>query len=133
MLELFHLNTPQSFSPEEEKDLIYYLDHEIEKFFVIEIDSGIVGCGGINFKEEGRVGVLSWAFIHPEMHGKGLGTSIVKHRVNYLLNETSVEKIIVRTSQLVFSFYEKNGFVLKEIKKDYWAKGYDLYDMEYDR
>jgi ribosomal-protein-alanine N-acetyltransferase len=33
VLELFRLNTPAFFSPDEEKDLIFYLDHEIEKYF----------------------------------------------------------------------------------------------------
>jgi len=37
----------------------------------------------------------------------------------------------VRTSQFVYGFYEKHGFELKKVVKNYWAQGFDLYDMEY--
>jgi ribosomal protein S18 acetylase RimI-like enzyme len=43
----------------------------------------------------------------------------------------NITTIMVRTSQLAYKFYEKNGFILKEIEKDYWAKGFDLYSMTY--
>ena len=46
---------------------------------------------------------------------------------------SSVRRITVRTSQLAFGFYEKRGFELKGIEKDYWAEGFDLYRMEYVR
>ncbi len=31
--------------------------------------------------------------------------------------------------QLTNLFYEKSNFVPTTIKKDYWAKGFDLYEM----
>jgi ribosomal protein S18 acetylase RimI-like enzyme len=43
----------------------------------------------------------------------------------------SVQTIMVRTTQLVYRFYEKAGFKLVEQQKDYWAEGLDLYRMEY--
>lgn len=33
---------------------------------------------------------------------------------------------------LVYKFYQKQGFVLKATHKDYWAKGIDMYYMEYE-
>ena len=48
-------------------------------------------------------------------------------------SKRSVLRITVRTSQLAFGFYEKRGFELKGIEKDYWAEGFDLYRMEYVR
>ena len=46
-------------------------------------------------------------------------------------DEQEIDAIIVRTSQLVFKFYEKHGFEVIEIVKDYWAKDFDLYYMIY--
>ncbi len=130
VLELFRLNTPTFFSPDEEEDLIFYLDHEIEKYFVVQLHEKLVGCGGINFKENGAIGLLSWDFLHPQYQRMGIGTTLLNHRVNILKSIPTVKKIKVRTSQHAYTFYEKEGFVLEEKIKDYWADGFDLYSME---
>ncbi|MBK9639247.1 MAG: GNAT family N-acetyltransferase [Bacteroidetes bacterium] len=132
VLELFRMNTPTFFSPEEEDDLIYYLDNEIEKYFVVQLDEKIVGCGGINFKDDGAIGLLSWDFLHPQVQRQGVGTILLKHRINILKSIPTVKKIKVRTSQHAYTFYEKGGFELIEKVKDYWAVGFDLYLMEYN-
>jgi ribosomal-protein-alanine N-acetyltransferase len=131
VLELFRLNTPAFFSPDEEKDLIFYLDHEIEKYFVVQLDEKLVGCGGINFKENGAVGLLSWDFLHPQVQRMGIGKVLLNHRIDILKSIPTVKKIKVRTSQHAYTFYEKGGFELIEKVKDYWAVGFDLYSMEY--
>lgn len=131
LLELLRLNTPKYFSPEEKKDLINYLDHEVEEYFVVEQAGRIIGCGGINFEDSKKVGKISWDILHTEFQGKGIGSLLLNYRINLLKNMDSIEKISVRTSQLVYRFYEKNGFELIEVKKDYWAKGFDLYNMIY--
>ncbi len=131
LVEILQQNVPAYFDESEVADFIHYLDQEIEQYFVAELDGVIVGSGGINFDEGGRIGVISWDVIQPEFQGKGIGSSLLKFRLDILKSIKSVEKIIVRTSQLTFAFYEKNGFVLLEIKKDYWAQGFDLYKMIY--
>ncbi|MDQ3192244.1 MAG: GNAT family N-acetyltransferase, partial [Bacteroidota bacterium] len=60
VVSLLRMNTPKSFSLIEEKDLIYYLENEIEHYFVIEFDSRIVGCGGFNFSGDVNNGKISW-------------------------------------------------------------------------
>lgn len=131
VVNLLRLNTPQYFAPEEEKAFIHYLDHELEHYFILEADQQIVGCGGINFSGNPAVGKISWDMLHPEYQGKSLGSILLKHRIEKLREFPQLEKIIVRTSQLAYRFYEKNGFRLLEIKEDYWAKEFDLYHMEY--
>lgn len=131
VLVLLRLNTPAFFAPEEERDLIDYLDHERELYYVLEADGKIVGCGGINFDSDGKVGKISWDIIHPDFQGKALGSKLLNYRLDKLEFDLNVKSIIVRTSQKSFRFYEKNGFELKEIIKDFWAKGFDLYLMEY--
>lgn len=130
LIELLRLNTPQFFAPEEEQDLIDYLEHEIEEYFVIENNGDIIGAGGVNLKETINTGYISWDFIHPDYQGKGVGSLLLNHRIKLLHANSDIKKIKVRTTQHVFKYYEKFGFTLMSVTKDYWAKGFDLYDME---
>lgn len=130
VINLLKQNTPKYFAPEEEKDLIYYLENEIEDYFVTETNNELIGAGGINLKGTISTGYISWDFIHPDHQGKGIGSLLLKHRIKILKENSAVEKIIVRTTQHVFKFYEKCGFQLIEKTKDYWAEGFDLYEME---
>lgn len=131
LVEIFRLNTPTYFAEEEEADLMYYLENEIEEYYVLEVEGMIVGSGGINFKEEKTQGYISWDLMHPDFQAKGLGRLLLNFRVEKLKSYANIQKIIVRTSQLVYKFYEKGGFTLTECVKDYWAEGFDLYKMEY--
>ncbi|MFC6098459.1 GNAT family N-acetyltransferase [Flavobacterium qiangtangense] len=130
LLELLRLNTPEYFSPAEEKDLIYYLKNEIEQYFVLLENNKIIGCGGFNLSEDKKTGKISWDIFHPESQGKGFGTELTNYRIERIKEIKSIEKISVRTSQLAFRFYAKFGFQLKEIVKNYWDKGFDLYHLE---
>lgn len=131
-MNLIGLNTPRFFAKEEADDLSRYLDKEIELYYVLSADNKIVGCGGINFAENKTVGKISWDIIHPDFQGRSLGTLLLKHRLEVLQSIESIRKITVRTSQVAYKFYEKQGFILHEIKKDYWAEGFDMYYMEYN-
>ncbi|MGV3541248.1 MAG: GNAT family N-acetyltransferase [Rufibacter sp.] len=131
VLELLKRNTPDFFDPAEEKDLDHYLDNEVEDYFVVEQNSKIIGAGGINYFPEEKAARISWDIIDPESQGRGVGRALMEHRVNMLENNPMVTCVIVRTSQLVYRFYEKMGFALVNVEKDYWAANYDLYQMEY--
>ncbi|MGQ2982767.1 GNAT family N-acetyltransferase [Flavobacterium sp.] len=129
ILELLRLNTPQYFAESEEADLMDYLANHIDHYYVVEIDGTIMGCGGFNRTPNGKRGVLSWDIIHPEAQGKGIGSALAKFRIAEM-QKLGVTEIGVRTTQLVYPFYEKLGFKLKvPVVKDYWAEGFDLYDM----
>lgn len=133
VLNLLRLNTPMYFSPEEEKDLTFYLENETEYYFVVEINGEVIGCGGFNFSGDNRIGKISWDILHPGFQGKSLGSMLLNYRIERLKEFNDIQKITVRTSQLVYKFYEKSGFKLLEIVPDYWAKGYHLYKMEYTK
>ena len=131
LIDLIKLNTPKYFDVEEEKDFKLYLLNETEDYFVVELEDNIVGCGGINYGfNNGTLARISWDMIHPDFQGKGIGSLLVSHRLNVIKSKTEVKTVIVRTTQLVYPFYEKMGFTLKETKKDFWAKGIDLYLLE---
>jgi len=133
ILGLLKLNIPKYFDPSEENDLKNYLDKEVEDYFVVELESVIVGAGGINYFPEEKIARISWDMIHPDYQGKGVGKSLIKYRIDYIKAKNLFKIIEVRTSQLVADFYNKMGFELVNIEKDYWAKDYDLYQMIYKK
>ena len=129
VIKLFLLNTPGYFDPKEEEDLLVFLDEYPEEYYVIVKDDGhIIASGGNIIK--GDTGWLSWYIVHPDAQGEGLGTVLVKYNIRKLKENTQLSAIKVRTSQLVYKFYEKAGFKVFFTQKDYWGKGLDLYEME---
>ncbi|AIM37334.1 GNAT family acetyltransferase [Sphingobacterium sp. ML3W] len=130
VLQIMQENIPAYFAQAEKEDLKYYLDFEIEQFFVVEKNKEVVACGGINLELEERRGVISWDMVLPSEQGKGYGSQLLDYRISILKRMDTIDKITVRTSQLTYLFYQKNGFVLDQIVKDYWAKDFDLYRME---
>ena len=131
VLNLFCLNTPEFFSVEEEKDLVYYLDYEIEYYFVLEFNNQVVGCGGFNFSGDDTNGKIAWDIVHPDFQGKSFGRKLLDYRIEQMKTFEKLETITVRTSQLAYKFYKKSGFQLMEIEENYWADGFDLYKMGY--
>lgn len=131
LINLLKLNTPDYFDPSEEEELIQYLKNEVEDYYVFTEGESILGAGGINYGfDEGKTARISWDLVHPQHHGKGIGTQLTQFRISRLKNQADIQQIVVRTSQLVHQFYAKNGFTLEAITPDYWAKGYDLYLMK---
>jgi [ribosomal protein S18]-alanine N-acetyltransferase len=129
VLDLLRLNTPKSFAPSEESDLIYYLDNHAQNFYVVETEKTIVACGGFNFSDDGTEGKISWDIIDPNFQGKGIGSKLTRYRIEKLREYPQVKSISVRTSQMAWEFYQKQGFFLTEIQKDYWAPGFHMYKM----
>lgn len=130
LLEILQKNIPTYFAPDELPDLVHYLDQEVEAYFVVEAAGVVVGAGGINFRPEERAAYLSWDFLDPAIQGKGAGTQLWLYRAEFLRTIFDLEKVVVRTSQKAWRFYEKLGFELKCIEENYWAPGFDLYYME---
>ena len=77
------------------------------------------------------MGKICCDIFHPDYQGKSLGTKLLKHRIDKLKSIKTIQIITVRTSQVAYKFYEKQGFELFEIKKDFWADGFDMYNMIY--
>lgn len=130
VIEIFQQNTPQYFAVEEQTDLEQFLQANGDNYWVIEQEGVIAGCGGIVFSEEEQVGRIAWDFFSPNFQGKGLGRRLTEFRLAEIRKKNTVQRIIVRTSQLANSFYAKFGFEIEHIEKDYWAPGLHLYDMQ---
>jgi [ribosomal protein S18]-alanine N-acetyltransferase len=129
LIGLLRLNTPQYFDEAEESDFILYLDNHAENYFVVEDQGKVIGSGGINYFVDARLARISWDIIHPDFQGKGVGKELTLYRISQIRKDPSINLICVRTTQLVYKFYQKLGFTLERIEKDFWAQGFDLYQM----
>jgi len=130
LLEILKRNVPTNFAPEEVEDFEQYLALYAENYQVFEHNGKVVGGSGYNVLPETKEGRISWIFFNPEYTGKGLGSQLAYHVLGMLKNEPYVEKLVVRTSQMASPFFEKFGFKLTDVQKDYWAQGIDLHYME---
>ena len=130
VIELLRKNTPEYFDSSEENDFENYLENEVEDYFVYEKNSEIIGAGGINYFTEQKLARISWDIIDPNSQRNGIGKELTQYRINHINRNSKIERIIVRTTQLVYKFYEKMGFELEKVEKDFWAKNYDLYQMK---
>lgn len=128
VLSILQENIPSAFAHEEADDLKKYLKDEREDYFVAEENGRLIGCGGINYFPSHKFARLSWDMVHPEFHGKGIGSQLVLHRIAFLKSR-EIQEVQVRTSQFAAAFYANHGFETVEIVSDYWAKGFDLVDM----
>lgn len=130
LLDIFRLHVPNYFDASEEKEFSSYLELKANTYFCMFENETLVGGVGYEFKEEDQSGRINWIFIHPTYNGKGLGKKAVDHCLTILRKDARVRVLIVRTSQLVYPFFEKLGYALTKTEKNYWAKGFDLYQME---
>ena len=131
LFKILRLHTPEFFDPSEEEDFRNYLDNELDQYFVVEENDQVIGGGGFNRGfDEGSSARISWDLIHPDYRGKGIGSDLLNFRIDKLRQINSLEKIVVRTTQLSNPFYHRGGFELKSVEEDFWADGYDLYLME---
>lgn len=130
LLAILRLNMPQYFAPSEEQDYIDYLATEATDYFVVEEKGEIIGAGGINYFYQEALARISWDIIRPKYHGKGIGTALALYRIVEIKKKPAINFIVVRTSQFVYQFYQKLGFELDKIEKDFWAPGFDLYQMK---
>ena len=123
------LNTPQYFAEAEEVDFNLYLDKKLEQYFVVEEDGIIIASGGINYFFEANLARISWDMVHPTFQGKGVGKKLTLFRIEEIKKKQVIKTIQVRTTQYVIKLYEKLGVELEKIEKDFWSKGFDLYQL----
>ena len=133
LLSLLALNIPTFFALTEADDFACYLDSEREDYAVACEAERIIGCGGINYFPEERCARISWDVFHPDAQGKGYGTRLLQHRLHRLAANPRIQVVKVRTSQISYGFYEKNGFRTLRTVPDFWAPGYDLVEMEWNQ
>ena len=130
LVEILKLNVPTYFDQKEVAEFEEYLKEHATTYLTIEHQDKIVGGTGYLLTDDNTIGHIRWIFFHPDYAGHGLGGEAMKYCLATFKSVPTVKKLIVTTSQLAYTFFEKFGLVLIKTEKDYWGKGLDLYWME---
>ncbi|MCI0449466.1 MAG: GNAT family N-acetyltransferase, partial [Chlorobi bacterium] len=74
---------------------------------------------------------LYWIAVDPSIHGKGVGSAMVKHMEKDLKSQSGKIVLIETSGKTEYEnerrFYTKNGYEVQTIIKDFYRSGDDLY------
>ena len=130
-LAIFRSNLPKYFAPEELPLFTEWLDKPgLEDYYVLEWEAEVIGCGGFYALPEDRQAQLAWGMIHAGHHGRGFGRQLTAYRLALMQKRYPGYKLGLTTSQHTFGFYEKQGYVVKEVIPNGFSEGLDKYIME---
>jgi len=130
-LEIFDSNLGLYFDYSERDEFLYFLNifGESDHYYIFNTEGKIVACGGYSHKDE--FALLTWGMVARQIHGKGLGTTIVEYRIGKILSDGLSNFVRIDTSQHTEHFYKKMGFTTVETDKNGFGKGIDRVTMEY--
>lgn len=133
LMSLMAANIPKYFHQEELSEYAHYLDNEIEDYFVLCQGTQVLAAGGINYDLAHAAAKISWDIVDIHSQKQGFGSRLLLHRLAHICSQAQIQTITVRTSQYADVFYEKHGFQELERHKDYWAPGFDMVLMAYQK
>jgi amino-acid N-acetyltransferase len=85
------------------------LEHEIERFYVIERDKMVIGCAAIEAFEAEKMAELYCVAVHPSYREAGRGEQLVELLAD-VARRKGIEKLFVLTTQ-TSHFFRERGFV----------------------
>lgn len=138
-LNIFKDNCPKYFGLNEFDDFNFWLDLEfnslsedksnIKKYFVLELNDQVIGCGGYVVNHELKLANMAWGMVDPKFHKQGYGKMLYEFRLNDIRTSFPDANVALDTSQHTYTFFERLGFKVEKITPDGYAPGLDKYDM----
>ncbi|MBM4170178.1 MAG: GNAT family N-acetyltransferase [Ignavibacteria bacterium] len=107
-------------------------EHEDYAMFSFVDDAGTVRgyycIGPVSFSR--TTFDLYWIATDPELHGKGIGRSLIEHCERYVRSNSGIKIVAETSSRPAYDgtrrFYERCGFVEEARIRDYYRTGDDL-------
>lgn len=139
----FKSNIPKYFAEHELPDFESFLDtfktrrfyadtNRRTSYFVVEVNERVVGCGGFGDKDNTNTLTLAWGLIHKDFHKHGLGISLLEYRLQEIKKHYPGEPVYIDTTQHTYQFFEKYGFKVTKITRDFYFEGMHRYDMVFN-
>jgi predicted GNAT family N-acyltransferase len=124
-LAAFVSNMPRYFADNELPDFQRWLEGPAERYFVVEREGKVLGCGGYAWNERDEDISMTWGMIHNEAHGQGLGHALTVHRLEEAASRYPGGKMRCETSQHTEAFYARFGFQRTLVTPDGFGPGID--------
>ena len=126
-LQIFDLNCPSFFSPNERYDYEAFLNREFQDYKVLVQEHGVIGAFGLSLTNP-KVGRLRWILLHPAFQGKGLGSHIMT-QVQAIAKAKKLEQVSIAASQHSAPFFAVYGAKTVEISPNGWGPGMHRHEL----
>ena len=126
---IFKTNEPEFFAKKEKLLFKNYLIKNNIEYYLLFKKNILIASGGFGLNIKTKNIDLTWGMTHCKFQKKGFGTKLLDFRISKINKKFPNKNITLNTSQKTFKFYEKFGFELQKITKNYYYDGLDRYDM----
>tara|TARA_B100000085_G_scaffold83653_1_gene75472 strand:+ start:293 stop:766 length:474 start_codon:yes stop_codon:yes gene_type:complete len=131
-VDIIESNTPKYILPIEHLAFKNYLLKKNKTYFVLFNGFNLVACGGYGINDSQTKAGLSWGLVHRKHHSQGIGSYLLRFRIENIKKKYPSVNIHLDTSQHTYKFFERFGFKVRKISKDGYGEGLDMYDMILD-
>ena len=121
-------NTPRYFAESEEAIYRSFLEQIPGEYFVVEDQNQVLGCGGWALNKDSTC-ALTWGMVQANQHGKGIGSRLLKHRLDCIFRTHPTSKARIETIPAVAPFFEKFGFSVTKKVENGFGNGFDQWIM----
>ena len=131
-VDIIESNTPKYILPIEHLAFKNYLLKKNKTYFVLFNGFNLVACGGYGINDSQTKAGLSWGLVDKKHHSQGIGSYLLRFRIENIKKKYPSVNIHLDTSQHTYKFFERFGFKVRKISKDGYGEGLDMYDMILD-
>ena len=131
-VDIIESNTPKYILHIEHLAFKNYLLKKNKTYFVLFNGFNLVACGGYGINDSQTKADLSWGLVHRKHHSQGIGSYLLRFRIENIKKKYPSVNIHLDTSQHTYKFFERFGFKVRKISKDGYGEGLDMYDMILD-
>ncbi|MFT4590592.1 MAG: hypothetical protein ACI8QF_004724 [Limisphaerales bacterium] len=109
-LEIYHKNAPGRFPNDDGQSFEEYLTKDDKALIVAEVDSGLVGFGGLTL-EGHNVATLCYGIVDPQWQRQRLGAALTLLRIALLPPAEDGFWLFIHTLDPSLPIYERFGFI----------------------
>ncbi len=128
-LELFDLNCPSSFAPNERGDFESFLSSPPGCYKLGLSQGKLVAAFGMEIDDRRGRARITWIMVSPNAKGLGAGSKMM-HHAKQMLEDQRVDIIDIAASHLSEPFFSKFGATRVGFENDGWGEGMHRVDME---